>query len=183
MKFSPVNVEGAFVVELSLAVDDRGFFARAYCEKEFMEYGIDVRMVQENMSYNRQQGILRGLHWQASPHEEAKFVRCIKGSIFDVVVDVRPKSPTYKQWSGVELNSVNRKALFIPCGCAHGYQVLEDDTEVLYKVSAPYVQEAERGARWDDPVFGIEWPLKESVILSSKDRDWCDFLSSAEQVK
>ena len=175
MKFSPVNVEGAFIIELSPFSDDRGFFARAYCENEFMEHGIGVHMVQANMSYNKQRGILRGLHWQASPYEEAKFVRCIKGSLFDVVVDVRPESPTYKQWSGIELTSVNRKALFIPGGCAHGYQVLEDDTEVLYQVSAPYVQEAERGARWNDPAFGIEWPIKEGLILSSKDKDWDDF--------
>ena len=175
MKFSPVNVEGAFIIELSPFSDDRGFFARAYCENEFMEHGIGVHMVQANMSYNKQRGILRGLHWQASPYEEAKFVRCIKGSLFDVVVDVRPESPTYKQWSGIELTSVNRKALFIPGGCAHGYQVLEDDTEVLYQVSAPYVQEAEQGARWNDPAFGIEWPIKEGLILSSKDKDWDDF--------
>jgi dTDP-4-dehydrorhamnose 3,5-epimerase len=175
MKFSPVNVEGAFVVELSPIVDDRGFFARAYCEREFLDNGINVRMVQENMSYNRQRGILRGLHWQASPHEEAKFVRCIKGSIFDVVVDVRPDSATYKQWYGIDLTSTGRQALFIPGGCAHGYQVLEDDTELLYKVSAPYMQEAERGARWNDPAFGIEWPIKEGLILSSKDKDWDDF--------
>lgn len=175
MDFSPVEVEGAFIVELSPFSDDRGFFARAYCEKEFMDHGINVHMVQANMSYNRQRGILRGLHWQVSPHEEAKFVRCIKGSIFDVVVDVRPKSPTYKQWSGVELTSANRKALFIPGGCAHGYQVLDDDTEILYQVSAPYVQAAERGARWNDPAFGIEWPITEGMILSSKDKGWDDF--------
>jgi len=175
MKFSSVNVEGVFVVELAPAADDRGFFARAFCEKEFMEHGIDVRLIQANISYNRQRGILRGLHWQVSPYEEAKLVRCIKGSIFDVVVDVRPESRTYKNWYGIDLTSTNRQALFIPGGCAHGYQVLEDDTEVFYQVSAPYVQEAEKGARWNDPSFGIEWPINEGVILSPKDRGWDDF--------
>lgn len=177
MKFSPVKIKGAFVVDLQPIADERGFFARAYCEKEFYDQGINELMVQANMSNNKLRGMLRGLHWQVSPHAEAKLVRCVKGAIFDVVVDVRKDSPTYKQWYGVELNSDNHKALYIPPGCAHGYQVMVDDTDVFYQVSAFYEPNAERGARWNDPQFGIEWPIKDGVLLSQKDQDWDDFTS------
>jgi dTDP-4-dehydrorhamnose 3,5-epimerase len=175
MIFTPLEIIGAFLVELKPITDERGFFARAYCQKEFADQGIHEPMVQANVSHNKLRGMLRGLHWQTEPHAEAKFVRCIQGAIFDVMVDVRPDSATYKQWYGVELTDSNNKALYIPPGCAHGYQVLDDNTNVLYQVSAFYAPESERGARWDDPSFNIDWPIKDNVLLSEKDKQWAAF--------
>lgn len=177
MIFTPLKIDGAFLIELKPIYDERGFFARSYCQQEFADHGIHEQMVQTNMSHNKQRGMLRGLHWLAEPHREAKFVRCIQGSIFDVLVDIRPGSATYKQWFGIELSNSNNKALYIPPGCAHGYQVLADNSDVLYQVSAFYAPEAERGARWNDPAFSIEWPITDQVMLSEKDKRWADFIA------
>jgi dTDP-4-dehydrorhamnose 3,5-epimerase len=139
--------------------------------------GLENRIAQINMSRSRQSGMIRGLHWRPDPYPEAKFVRCIAGRIFDVCVDVRPASATFLRWVGVELSPENRLALSVPAGCAHAYQALEDNSEVLYTASAPFEPGVEIGARWNDPAFGIEWPITDSVIVSEKDMNWPDFAS------
>ena len=175
MKFIETPLAGCYVVELEKRGDDRGFFARAWCQNEFADLGLPESFVQVNMSASSEAGTLRGFHWQVEPHAEAKYVRCVKGSIFDVAIDVRPDSPTYTQWFGVELSASNRSALFVPAGFAHGYQTLGPDTELLYQSSAFYAPEAERGARWDDPLFGVEWPIA-TPTLSEKDQSWPNFV-------
>jgi dTDP-4-dehydrorhamnose 3,5-epimerase len=177
MIFTKTPLGDVTLVELQPLADERGFFARAWCEKEFRDAGLNPRVTQINFSYNEKRGTLRGVHWQESPFEEAKLVRCTRGSIFDVAVDVRPGSPTLGQWFGTELSASNRTMLYIPEGFAHGYQILEDETDVLYQTSSPYAPESERGARWDDSAFGIHWPITEGVILSEKDRSWPDFVA------
>jgi dTDP-4-dehydrorhamnose 3,5-epimerase len=174
MIFHPTAVAGAFVIELVVLEDDRGFFARAFCEKEFAGQGIAMHTAQVNLSHNHHKGTLRGLHYQVEPSPEKKFVRCIRGAIWDVIIDMRPDSPTYLRHFGVELSAANRRALFVPEGCAHGYQALEDGAEVLYCVSASHSPAHERGIRHDDPRFGIQWPLPVTCI-SQKDRSWPDF--------
>lgn len=176
MIFHKLKLEGAYRIDLEPREDERGFFARAWCQREFAEYGLETRIVQSNLSYNRHKGTLRGMHYQAPPYEEVKLVRCIRGSIFDVIIDLRPGSPTFKQWVGVELTATNRQMLYVPKGFAHGFQTLEDDTEVFYHVSEFYTPGAERGVRWNDPQFGIEWPAVEKRILSPKDQSWPDFV-------
>ena len=173
MIFTPTKIPGVLVVELEKREDPRGYFARAWCADEFAKNGLP-RFVQTNMSMSRQRGTIRGLHYQAAPHGEAKYMRCIRGAIFDVAVDVRPDSPTYKKWIGVELTADNRKALFIPEGLAHAYQALTDDAEVIYSASCAYTPGAERGIRWNDPAFNIEWPIVEALV-SEKDMKWADF--------
>jgi dTDP-4-dehydrorhamnose 3,5-epimerase len=173
MIFTDTNLAGVLLIDLQRREDERGYFARAWCAKEFSDHGLP-NFVQTNMSLCRRKGTVRGLHWQAQPHGEAKFMRCIRGSIFDVVVDVRPDSPTFGRWMGVELTSENRRAIYIPEGCAHAYQALTDDAEVLYSASRAYAPGSERGIRWNDPAFNIEWPIAE-VIVSDKDRAWPDF--------
>lgn len=175
MIFTETKLPGAFIVELETRGDERGFFARAWCKKEFAEQGINLDWVQANLAHTKQGGTLRGLHYQIAPYEEAKLMRCIRGAIYDVIVDLRPGSPTYKQWLGVELTADNRKALYIPEGFAHGYQTLVDDTEVFYLVSQFYTPGSEQGIRYNDPAFGIEWPLEVQVI-SDKDKSWSDYL-------
>ncbi len=175
MKFVETPLAGAYVVEVERRGDDRGYFARAWCETEFAELGLANRFVQVNMSGSVEAGTLRGFHYQVTPHSEDKFVRCIAGSVFDVAIDMRPESDTYKQWFGVELTADNKKAFFVPAGFAHGYQTLEPDTELMYQVSAFYAPDAERGLRWDDPTFDVEWPIDEP-ILSDKDKVWPDFV-------
>ncbi len=175
MKFVETPLAGAYVVEVERRGDDRGYFARAWCENEFAELGLANRFVQVNMSGSVEAGTLRGFHYQVAPHSEDKFVRCFAGSVFDVAIDMRPESDTYKQWFGVELTANNKKAFFVPAGFAHGYQTLEPDTELMYQVSAFYAPDAERGLRWDDPTFGVEWPIDEP-ILSDKDKVWPDFV-------
>jgi dTDP-4-dehydrorhamnose 3,5-epimerase len=159
------------VVELERREDDRGFFARAYCEDEFRDQGLADRMVQANVSFNHRTGTVRGLHMQKPPHGEAKLVRVIRGSVFDVAVDMRPGSRTRHEWFGIELSAENRLALFVPEGCAHGYQTLEPSSEVLYLVSSRYVAGAEQGFRPDDPALSITWPRPWSSI-SEKDASW-----------
>lgn len=175
MKFSETKLSGAYVVDLEPIEDDRGFFARGWCKKEFQALGLTTRVAQANMSYNARKGTLRGMHWQSHPHRESKYVRCTRGAILDVIVDLRPDSSTYLEWIGVELSAQNYLALFVPEDFAHGFQTLEDNTEVHYQVSEFYAPEAEQGARFDDPSFGIVWPLPASE-MSEKDARWADFV-------
>ncbi len=172
MKFNPLPLAGAFEIELDKREDDRGFFARTFCNVEFAEHGLQTEFIQANAAFNKQTGITRGLHYQHSPHAEVKLVRCTKGCIFDVIVDVRPSSTTRYQWFGVELSEHNGKQLYVPEGFAHGYQVLEDNSEISYLVSTAYAPDAEDGLRWDDPKLAIQWPLNSELILSEKDQRW-----------
>ena len=167
--FEELELSGAFLVDLERIEDDRGFFARAFCADEMAARGLATTFVQSNISYNRRRGTLRGLHYQAPPHEEAKLVRCIRGAIFDVIVDLRAGSPTLHRSHAVELSAANRRALYVPPGFAHGFQSLTDDAEVLYLMSAAYQPEAARGVRYDDPALAIAWPLPPTAI-SDKDR-------------
>ena len=176
MLFIETKIKGAFVVELEKYSDDRGFFSRAWCQKEFKEQGINSRFVQANIGFSKNSGTIRGIHYQIAPFEEAKLVRCIRGAIFDVVLDLRPELPSFKQWFGIELSDENRKMLYVPEGCAHGYQTLVDNTEVFYQVSQVYSPESERGIRWNDPEFDIEWPIDEDLVISEKDQNWLDFM-------
>lgn len=171
MQFTKLDIPGAYRLDLETYEDERGFFARAYCEHEFAAHDLATRMVQTNVSFNRRRGTLRGMHYQAAPHQEAKLVRCTRGAIYDVMVDMRPESPTYRRWAGVELSAANGRMLYVPKGCAHGLITLADDTEVTYQVSAFYAPSHERGLRYDDPAIGIEWPIDVAVI-SEKDRAW-----------
>ncbi|MCD6393304.1 MAG: dTDP-4-dehydrorhamnose 3,5-epimerase [Planctomycetes bacterium] len=163
-------MKGAYIIELERIEDERGFFARSWCVREFAEHGLNPNLAQCNISFNKKKGTLRGMHYQAPPHEDAKMLRCTKGSLYDVIIDLRKDSPTFKQWFGVELTADNRKAIYIPEGFAHGFQTLEDETETLYQMSEYYHTEYARGVRYDDPAFGIEWPMPE-IIVSKKDRN------------
>lgn len=171
MTFTETPLAGAFVLDPERREDDRGFFARVYCEREFRERGLTPRVAQANVSWNPRRGTLRGMHYQVEPFREAKLVRCTRGAIHDVIADLRPDSPTRMRWVGVELTAENRRMLYVPEGFAHGFVTLEDDTEVAYQVSESYAPGAERGIRWDDPALGIEWPAEVRVI-SDKDRSW-----------
>lgn len=175
MKFIPTEVDGCFVVELEPFTDERGYFARAWCSAEMNEAGAADHIAQINMSSSIEVGTIRGLHWRPLSHPEAKFVRCLAGRVFDVCVDVRPGSSTYLSWVGVELTPDNRRAMAVPAGCAHGYQALEPSSEVIYAVSAPFEPGVETGARWDDPAFSIDWPIKREVTVSDKDDAWPRF--------
>jgi dTDP-4-dehydrorhamnose 3,5-epimerase len=174
MKFRETGCDGLFVIELEKLVDNRGFFARSWCAREFADHGLEVAVAQCNISYNEKKGTLRGLHFQQEPFEEAKIVRCTKGIIYDVAVDLRSKSPTFRRWFAVELSEENRRAFFIPKGFAHGFQTLVDASEVLYQMSEYYQPKAQAGVRWNDPAFGIHWPLP-NAILSPKDAAFPDF--------
>jgi dTDP-4-dehydrorhamnose 3,5-epimerase len=171
MIFRETALKGAFLIELQPHVDDRGQFARAWCAEEFRRAGIDVEIAQGNVSTNPTAGTLRGMHWQDAPHGEAKLVRCVRGAIYDVIVDIDPSSPSYLRWLGVELTPANRLMLYVPVTCAHGFQTLSDDTEVDYLVSAPYAPKAARGLCYDDPAVAITWPLPVARI-SQQDRSW-----------
>ena len=175
MTFRPTAVEGAWIVKPERHADARGFFARTWCAGEFAHHGLEHRFVQASVSYNPRRGTLRGLHYQAAPHAEAKLVRCTRGAIHDVAVDLRPESPTFRRHTAVVLDADNRLALYIPEGCAHGFQTLVDDTEVLYQMSAFYAPEAARGVRWDDPAFAIPWPAAERII-ADRDQRYPDFV-------
>lgn len=174
MFFTEAKLKGAFVIGLDRKADLRGFFARTFCVQEFEAHGLSPRVVQCNMSYNRHRGTLRGMHWQAPPSAEAKLVRAVRGSVLDVIVDLRPGSPTYLQHVAVELTASNGQMLYIPEGFAHGFQTLEDETEVFYQMSEFHAPEQARGARWNDPAFGIAWPLPDP-IMSDRDRTWPDY--------
>lgn len=170
MIFIETELKGAFRIEPQLIEDARGFFARTWTPGEFETHGLNPHIAQCSISYNRRRGTVRGMHYQVAPYEEAKVVRCTRGSIYDVAVDLRRDSPTYLRWTAVELSERNRAMFYIPEGFAHGYQTLEDDTEVFYQVSANYRPEAARGLRWDDPALGISWPLPITVI-SERDKE------------
>jgi len=170
MLFSPLKIPGPLVIELEKLEDDRGFFARWFCRDLFMERGLCTHYPQWSVSFNHHRGTLRGLHFQTSPHEETKIVRCTRGAIFDVVVDLRPESPTRAEWATVELTVDNGASLYIPAGFAHGFQTLTDDAEVVYHISEPYRPEAARGVRWDDPDLAIVWPKVTNRVISERDR-------------
>lgn len=176
MIFEETKLKGAFVIKIEKREDPRGFFARTWCRREFNERGLNSHFVQANIAVSWKKGTLRGMHYQASPFQEAKLFRCIKGSIFDVIIDLRSESPTYKDWLGVELNSEDYTMIYAPERFAHGYQTLSDETEIFYPVSAFYSPESERGVRWNDPAFGIEWPETDNLVISEKDKNWADYL-------
>jgi len=178
VRFVATTLRDAFVLELERHEDERGFFARAWCRDEFADHGLVPELAQCSISRNSRAGTLRGLHFQTAPHEEAKLVRCTTGTIFDVIVDLRPDSPGYTEWLGVELDAERGNALNVPKGFAHGFQTLVDETDVLYMISNPYVPEAAAGVRWDDPAFGIEWPHAEVRTISERDLAWPDYQRS-----
>ena len=174
MKVTPTTLKDAVLIALEPHADERGFFARTYCEKEFAEAGLETRFVQGNMSFNPVKGTLRGMHFQRAPHEEVKVVRCIRGAIYDVIVDLRPASPSYLKWQGFELSAENGLQLYVPRGFAHGFLTLSDGASVAYQVSAFYTPGAEGGVRWNDPRLAIAWPA-EVAVISAKDAAWPDF--------
>lgn len=173
MIFTETKIPGAYLVDVEKREDARGFNARSWDMKEFERIGLTNRMVQTNILYNRTRGTLRGMHFQAPPKGEDKLFRCVRGAVFDAVIDMRPDSPTYLEWFSVELSAASYRQLYIPQGCAQGFQTLVDDTELVYQVSEFYSPEFERGVRYDDPAFGIPWPMQPTVI-SDKDRGWSD---------
>lgn len=175
MIFKETNIKGAFSIGLEKHEDERGSFARTWCREEFQKNGIREQPVQANTAFSRFKGTVRGLHFQVEPFAESKLVRCIRGSIFDVLVDLRPDSPTYTHWLGMELTPTNDQMLYIPKGCAHGYQSLLDESEVFYLSTQFYASECERGFRWDDPSLNIGWPITTAVTISEKDQNWPDF--------
>jgi len=174
MIFTETELRGAFVVDPERFEDERGFFVRCWSEQEFAAQGLNSRLVENNLSFNRKQGTLRGMHFQIAPHAQPKLVRCTAGAIYDVIIDLRPQSTTFKQWTAVELTAANHRQLYIPEGFAHGFQTLVDNAEVLYQMSAPYVLESARGVRWNDPAFRIDWPPAERIIIS-RDQTYPDF--------
>lgn len=174
MKFQETKLAGAYIVNLNLLQDDRGFFSRMFCREEFQQHGLVPDVMQGNMSWNKTRGTLRGMHYQHDPYQETKFIRCTRGAIYDVIIDLRKDSTTYQEWIGVELTADNRTALFVPKDFAHGFITLEDNTEVFYLVSQSYQPGSEGGIRWDDPRFNIEWPLTPTCI-SPKDAAWPDY--------
>lgn len=174
MRFIPTTLKDATLIELDKREDDRGYFARSFCEEEFRAAGLPTRFVQANSAGTRLAGTLRGLHYQLPPHAEAKLVRCTGGAVYDVIIDLRPDSPTHGRWEGFELDAASGRMLLVPEGFAHGYQTLADNTEVFYLVSHPYAPGAEAGIRFDDPAFGVEWPLPVTSV-SEKDRNWPDY--------
>jgi dTDP-4-dehydrorhamnose 3,5-epimerase len=174
MRFLPTLLSGAYLIELERRGDARGFFARAYCEREFAAAGLETRFVQVNNSLTAKRGTLRGMHYQLPPAAEVKLVRCLRGALQDVIIDLRPESPTHGQWFGAELTAENRTMMYVPRGFAHGFLTLADETEVFYMVSAFYAPEQERGVRFDDPRFGVRWPIA-PIEVSDKDRAWADY--------
>jgi dTDP-4-dehydrorhamnose 3,5-epimerase len=174
MIFTETKLKGAFIVEVEKRGDARGFFARAWCKEEFAANGLNTNLVQSNIAFSKKAGTLRGLHYQAKPYEEVKLVRCTRGAVYDVIVDLRLESPMYMGWVGVELTAGNYKMLYVPENFAHGYQTLTDHAEVTYHVSQVYSPASERGIRWNDPAIKIEWPKVDMRIISEKDQCWPD---------
>ncbi len=174
MIFTETKLKGAYILDIKKREDARGFFARSWCQKEFEDHDLTSQLRQANISLSLKKGTLRGMHYQVVPYREAKLVRCTRGALYDVIVDLRPDSPTYKEWIGVELTADNYRMLFVPEGFAHGFLTMEDNTEASYQVSEFYTPGAEQGLRYNDPAFGIEWPLEVQVI-SEKDANWPDF--------
>jgi dTDP-4-dehydrorhamnose 3,5-epimerase len=173
--FTETTLKEAFLIEPERREDERGFFARTWCQREFESHGLHKKWVQCNISFNKKKGTLRGMHYQVPPYEEAKLVRCTRGAIFDVIIDLRLQSPSFKQWVALELTADNRRMLYIPEGFAHGFQTLTDETEIFYQMSQFYAPAHANGVRWDDPVFNITWPADERTI-SEQDRSYPDFL-------
>jgi len=174
MKFNPTKIPGVFLIELEKRGDDRGFFARLFCEREFRQHGLNPRVVQMNNSVSRDRGTLRGIHYQLAPKAEDKTFRCVRGALFDVVIDLRPQSPTFLQHFATELTAENRLMVHVPQGCANSFLTLADDTEIIYLTSEFYSPEHERGIRYNDPKLGIRWPM-EPAVISDKDRSHPDF--------
>ncbi len=173
--FTQTKLAGAYIVEPERLEDARGFFARTWCQREFEAHGLNPHLVQSSISFNKKKGTLRGMHYQVAPHEEVKLVRCMSGAVYDVIIDLRPYSPTFKQWLAVELTADNRYMLYIPAGFAHGFETLEDEAEVFYQMSEFYAPESARGVRWDDPMFGITWPVSEERIISERDAEYANY--------
>jgi dTDP-4-dehydrorhamnose 3,5-epimerase len=174
MRFVPLPLAGAFVIELEPLCDERGFFARAFSADEFAQRGLVSTFVQSGIAFNPRSGTLRGMHYQAAPHGEVKLIRCTAGAVYDVIVDLRSGSPTFRQWASVELSADNRRTLYVPEGFAHGYVTLTDGTELVYQMSVPHHAPSARGVRWNDPAFGIEWPV-EPVVISERDAGYAAF--------
>ena len=174
MKFTKSKLDGAFIIELDQFNDERGFVAYAWSAQEFIKQGLSAKLDEIIVSYNVRKGTLRGMHYQNDPFAQAKLVRCTRGAIYDVAIDLRVQSPTYKKWEAVELTADNHRMFYIPEGCAHGFQTLADETEVFYQMSNVYAPEYAGGVRWNDPVFGIDWPDDERTIID-RDRDYADF--------
>ncbi len=175
MIVTETRLKGAYTIDLEPIEDQRGFFARLWCAQELAGHELSTAVSQASVAFNRSAGTLRGVHWQAAPHAEVKLVRCVRGSIYDVIVDVRPSSPTFAEWIALELTEENRQTLYVPEGFAHGYQTLEPRTEVWYQMSAPHAPDAARGFRWNEPRFAIRWPQVRRRIISERDRSWPDF--------
>lgn len=175
MRFEETPLPGAYLIEPERLGDDRGFFTRMWCRREFAEHGLDAGLAQCNLSFNERAGTLRGMHFQREPHPEVKLVRCTRGAVWDAIVDLRPDSPTYCRWHAVELTEQNLAMLYVPAGFAHGYLTLTDGAEVFYQVTEYYHRDLEGGVRWNDAAFGIEWPQDRPLILSPKDRSWPDY--------
>jgi dTDP-4-dehydrorhamnose 3,5-epimerase len=173
--FEPAGLTGAYIIDLEPRGDERGFIARQFCAAEFAAHGLRTGVEQANVSRSAMAGTMRGLHYQNAPHAESKLVRCVRGALFDVLVDLRPDSPTFRKWVGFELSAENMRQIYVPPGCAHGFLTLTDDVEALYLNSAAYAPQAEGGLRYDDPGIGIEWP-GEIRVISDKDRSWPDFV-------
>lgn len=173
MIFSTTKLQGTVIVDLEPHADDRGFFARSFCRREFEEHGLDPCVAQCNVSFNVRRGTLRGMHWQAAPHGEAKLVRATRGVVWDVAVDLRLDSPSYAQWFGVELTAESRRALYIPPGVAHGFQTLVPNTEIFYQMSTAYAADAQHGFRWNDPAFSIAWPI-DPPFMNERDATYPD---------
>ena len=174
MIFAATGLEDAWLIDIEPREDERGFFARTWCRQELTAHGLDTEIAQESISFNRHRGTVRGLHFQRRPHEETKIVRCTRGAIFDVIVDLRRHSPTYLRWQGFELTAENRRAIYVPKGFAHGFQTVIDNAEIAYQISAFYAPEAAAGYRYDDAAFGIAWPQPVTVI-GERDLGWPDF--------
>jgi dTDP-4-dehydrorhamnose 3,5-epimerase len=181
MIFNATDIPNVHTVELEKRQDGRGFFARGWCEQEFAEHGLPSSVVQMNISYNRRKHTLRGFHYQVAPYQEAKLLRCVRGAVYDVVLDLRPESPTFKRQLAVELSAASYRMLLVPKGCANAFLTLEDNTEVIYLVSEFYMPAAERGVRWNDPGFRIRWPA-EPAVISDKDNGWPDFVGERARV-
>ena len=175
MRFTATTIPGAFMVDVDASVDDRGLFARTWCAREFAQQGIEGLPVQNSLSLSLKRGTLRGLHFQLPPSREGKLVRCVRGAIFDVLIDLRCESPGFLRSINVELSAHNRRALFVPPGVAHGFQTLADDTEVHYQMTDEYRPDLSAGVRWDDPAFGIEWPIMPPAVMSGRDLAYPDF--------
>ncbi len=175
MIFTETSLAGAFIIDPERKEDERGYFARIWCEREFEARGLDSRLVQCSASFNRGAGTLRGMHYQVAPYEETKLVRCTRGTVFDVIIDLRPTSPTLGRHVGATLSAANGKMMYVPRGFAHGFQTLEDDTEIAYQMSEFYRPECARGVRWNDPAFGIAWPRTGNLIINARDQAYADF--------